>query len=435
MAKLYATETAQFVVDAAVQILGARALVAGHPLEHLYREVRAPRIYEGTSEIQRTIIARASLRPGRRGAVTARIVVVPGPGLDEGGVHRMGSGSGRRRGGAARRPGRRPRRAGQRPSVDEPPVPGNGAEPPLAGVIIAPGPAGLDAGGLAAAVAATGVPVVAVEPGNLRKAVPSRNRPASWPPGRRCSTAGARHRPSCRAVPGPPSRPAPDTLAYGPEPSQEGDLWVPAGAGPHPVAVLFHGGFWYHAWERDLMDGLALDLARRGIAAWNVEYRRVGAGGGWPVTGEDADRATEHLLALAPVYGLDLGRVAVLGHSAGAQLALWVAARGRRAAVHPALAVGLATIADLGPGPPGPGGAPSPPADGRSTARRRRDPRPPWPTRRRGPACRSGFRRSWPTPSTTGWCPSPRRPGTPRRPGRPATTSPSSSSTPAATSI
>ena len=63
MAKVYATENAQFVVDAAVQILGARALVAGHPLEHLYREVRAPRIYEGTSEIQRTIIARALLHP------------------------------------------------------------------------------------------------------------------------------------------------------------------------------------------------------------------------------------------------------------------------------------------------------------------------------------------------------------------------------------
>ncbi|MDQ1491310.1 MAG: acyl-CoA dehydrogenase [Actinomycetota bacterium] len=67
MAKLYATETAQFVVDAAVQILGARALVAGHPLEHLYREVRAPRIYEGTSEIQRTIIARSLLRPAPEG--------------------------------------------------------------------------------------------------------------------------------------------------------------------------------------------------------------------------------------------------------------------------------------------------------------------------------------------------------------------------------
>jgi len=62
MAKLFATETAQFVVDAAVQIHGARALCRGHLLEHLYREVRAPRIYEGASEIQRTIIARELYR-------------------------------------------------------------------------------------------------------------------------------------------------------------------------------------------------------------------------------------------------------------------------------------------------------------------------------------------------------------------------------------
>jgi acyl-CoA dehydrogenase len=62
MAKLYATETAQAVVDTAVQVLGARALERGHLLEHLYREVRAPRIYEGTSEIQRTIIARGLFR-------------------------------------------------------------------------------------------------------------------------------------------------------------------------------------------------------------------------------------------------------------------------------------------------------------------------------------------------------------------------------------
>ena len=62
MAKLFATETAQFVVDAAVQIHGARALRRGHLLEHLYREVRAPRIYEGASEVQRTIIARELYR-------------------------------------------------------------------------------------------------------------------------------------------------------------------------------------------------------------------------------------------------------------------------------------------------------------------------------------------------------------------------------------
>lgn len=67
MAKLFATETAQSVVDGAVQIFGARGLVRGHLLEHLYREVRAPRIYEGTSEIQRTIIARELI--GKRGRV------------------------------------------------------------------------------------------------------------------------------------------------------------------------------------------------------------------------------------------------------------------------------------------------------------------------------------------------------------------------------
>ncbi|MDQ6688438.1 MAG: acyl-CoA dehydrogenase family protein [Actinomycetota bacterium] len=65
MAKLFATESAQWVVDQAVQIHGARALQRGHLLEHLYREVRAPRIYEGASEVQRTIIGRALVREAR----------------------------------------------------------------------------------------------------------------------------------------------------------------------------------------------------------------------------------------------------------------------------------------------------------------------------------------------------------------------------------
>ncbi len=68
MAKLFATETAQWVVDQAVQIHGARALQRGHLLEHLYREVRAPRIYEGASEVQRTIIARSLLRSAQEPA-------------------------------------------------------------------------------------------------------------------------------------------------------------------------------------------------------------------------------------------------------------------------------------------------------------------------------------------------------------------------------
>lgn len=65
MAKLLATETAQYVVDHAVQLHGAAALRRGHLLEHLYREVRAPRIYEGASEVQRTIIAKELYREAR----------------------------------------------------------------------------------------------------------------------------------------------------------------------------------------------------------------------------------------------------------------------------------------------------------------------------------------------------------------------------------
>ncbi len=61
-AKLFATETAQWVVDQAVQLHGARGLQRGHLLERLYREVRAPRIYEGASEVQRTIIARGLMK-------------------------------------------------------------------------------------------------------------------------------------------------------------------------------------------------------------------------------------------------------------------------------------------------------------------------------------------------------------------------------------
>jgi acyl-CoA dehydrogenase len=63
MAKLMATEVAQEAVDAAVQFHGACALQRGRPLERLYREVRAPRMYEGASEIQREIIARGLFAP------------------------------------------------------------------------------------------------------------------------------------------------------------------------------------------------------------------------------------------------------------------------------------------------------------------------------------------------------------------------------------
>jgi acetyl esterase/lipase len=78
------------------------------------------------------------------------------------------------------------------------------------------------------------------------------------------------------------------------------------------------------------MQGLAKDLVQHRIAAWNIEYRRGGdAGGGWPGTLQDIARAADYLAMLAPRYVLDLTRVVPVGHSAGGQLALWLAARAR----------------------------------------------------------------------------------------------------------
>ena len=125
---------------------------------------------------------------------------------------------------------------------------------------------------------------------------------------------------------------APDRrVTYGDDSSQYGDLRVPDGGGPHPVAVLIHGGCFKsnYATLRDLSP-MADALEADGIASWNVEYRRVGhPGGGWPGTYLDVGRALDHLRALAPEHALDLGRVAVVGHSAGGNLAMWAAARSR----------------------------------------------------------------------------------------------------------
>ena len=108
---------------------------------------------------------------------------------------------------------------------------------------------------------------------------------------------------------------------YGDDPSQFGDLY---GAGP--VAVLIHGGFWKAQYGLDLMEALAEDLAGRGWAAWNVEYRRLGNGGGVPETLDDVGASID---LLADLDGVDLRRVAAIGHSAGGHLAAWAATRDR----------------------------------------------------------------------------------------------------------
>ncbi len=132
-------------------------------------------------------------------------------------------------------------------------------------------------------------------------------------------------------------------LAYGPHPSQVAELSRPDEPGPHPVAVVIHGGFWRQTYDRRLMDDVCADLVSRGWAAWNLEYRRLGGGGGWPATFEDVRDGID---ALADVGGLTLSCVAAIGHSAGGHLALWAAAQSD-ARVRVTHAVSQAGVADL----------------------------------------------------------------------------------------
>ena len=119
------------------------------------------------------------------------------------------------------------------------------------------------------------------------------------------------------------------TIAYGKDALQVVDLWLPAGKAPHPVVLMIHGGCWLtDVADRSIMNWIADDLARRGIAVWNIEYRGVDRpGGGYPGTFEDVAAAADLLARDGPGLGLAADRAVVIGHSAGGHLALWLAAR------------------------------------------------------------------------------------------------------------
>lgn len=124
------------------------------------------------------------------------------------------------------------------------------------------------------------------------------------------------------------SAPAPTArLPYGPGPEQFGDLRLPTGRGPFPVAVIIHGGCWQAGYDLTYTAPFAVAMTHAGIATWTIEYRRLGnPGGGWPGTFEDIAHGIDAVRQLAAHHPIDPARIVLIGHSAGGQLALWAAA-------------------------------------------------------------------------------------------------------------
>jgi acetyl esterase/lipase len=143
------------------------------------------------------------------------------------------------------------------------------------------------------------------------------------------ASAPARQEPS-RSILTKPAPRADQRIHYASDPNCFGDLWLPENRLAIPVVVVIHGGCWLAEYNLAYIGHLAHALTAEGVAAWSLEYRRVGdSGGGWPGTFEDIGKGIDHLRSIAATFHLDLARIVVVGHSAGGQLALWAAARPR----------------------------------------------------------------------------------------------------------
>jgi 3-dehydroquinate dehydratase-2 len=127
-----------------------------------------------------------------------------------------------------------------------------------------------------------------------------------------------------------------ETVRYGPDPDHDGDLR----RGGANLAVIVHGGFWRSEWTKDTTESIAVDLTRHGFTTWNIEYRRLQVGGGWPASADDVLAALDFI----PALGIEPRRVVVFGHSAGGYLAMWAA---QRSTTNIDQVVALAPVVDL----------------------------------------------------------------------------------------
>jgi acetyl esterase/lipase len=139
--------------------------------------------------------------------------------------------------------------------------------------------------------------------------------------------------------------PKPDArISYGSDRNQFIDLRLPKIRGPHPAAICIHGGYWRAKYDLEYFGHICAALTAKGLVTANLEYRRVGnPGGGWPGTFDDIRAAYQFIVQNANRYSIDTRRVIGIGHSAGGQLALCLAAH------QPELkaAISLAGVTDL----------------------------------------------------------------------------------------
>ena len=210
------------------------------------------------------------------------------------------------------------------------------------GIVINPGALTHTSRALGDAISAVGVPTVEVHISNVRAREP-------WRAVSLVSEACARtiygrglagYEDAIRHLVNRAALPV-DTLRYGPHRDQVGDLRIPEREA-NGLVLLVHGGFWLDQYQRDGMESLAVDLTTRGWATWNLEYRRLGGGGGWPASAQDVVTALDSVGQITETSGRP---TAIMGHSAGGHLALWAATRAREPV---ALTVGLAPVTDLG---------------------------------------------------------------------------------------